>query len=127
MRELVMVVEGNTAVRQALGEVLQHVGYAVRTVASSEAAVAALAHGVQPAVLLLDLDQPQSAGWSLLARLSAQPLAPCAVIAMSTQRDDMRELLAFALGAGNYLTKPMSLAALKCAVDSGLERCRASF
>ncbi len=64
-----------------------------------------LARELRPAVIMLDVLMPGMDGWAVLTRLKADPeLAPIPVI-MATILDDRN--LGFALGATDYLTKPI--------------------
>jgi CheY-like chemotaxis protein len=64
-----------------------------------------LAKDLRPAVITLDVLMPGLDGWAVLAKLKADPeLAPIPVI-MATILDDRNR--GFALGASEYLTKPV--------------------
>jgi len=69
-----------------------------------------LASEVRPDAIVLDLVMPGLDGWAVLARLKAEPdLAeiPVTIISVAEERNK-----AFALGAADYLTKPVDRARL---------------
>jgi PAS domain S-box-containing protein len=64
-----------------------------------------LARSLQPDVITLDIMMPDMDGWSVLSHLKADPnLADIPVIVISFMGDESR---GFALGAADYLTKPV--------------------
>ncbi|MEZ4323469.1 MAG: response regulator [Myxococcota bacterium] len=64
-----------------------------------------LARAVRPSLITLDVFMPEMDGWSTLARLKSDPLLCDIPVAMITIHDDAQR--AFALGADEYLTKPV--------------------
>jgi PAS domain S-box-containing protein len=74
-------------------------------VASSGQEGLELARSLQPDVITLDIMMPDMDGWSVLSHLKADPnLADIPVIVISFMGDESR---GFALGAADYLTKPV--------------------
>ncbi len=74
-------------------------------VASSGSEGLQLARELQPDVITLDIMMPDMDGWSVLSHLKADPiLADIPVIVISFMGDESR---GFALGASDYLTKPV--------------------
>ncbi|MGB3401906.1 MAG: response regulator [Microcoleaceae cyanobacterium] len=74
-------------------------------VASSGQEGLELARTLQPDVITLDIMMPDMDGWSVLSHLKADPvLADIPVIVISFMGDESR---GFALGASDYLTKPV--------------------
>ena len=64
-----------------------------------------LARRVHPAVIALDVMMPGMDGWAVLAALKADPQLAAIPVIMMTIVDDRN--LGFALGAAEYLTKPI--------------------
>jgi CheY-like chemotaxis protein len=84
-------------------------GFTVRTAPSGPDGLA-LARTLRPAAITLDVMMPGMDGWAVLAALKADPhLAPIPVV-MVTILDDKE--MGFALGAVEYLTKPVDRARL---------------
>ena len=64
-----------------------------------------LAHKLQPAAITLDVLMPDMDGWSVLRALKADPVLRDIPVVMLTMVDDKSK--GYALGATDYLTKPV--------------------
>lgn len=62
----VLLVEDDDFIRQEISEALQDEGYTVNTAAHGKEALAILAEGNKPSVVLLDLMMPVMNGWEFL-------------------------------------------------------------
>jgi signal transduction histidine kinase/DNA-binding response OmpR family regulator len=101
---LVLVVDDDVAVRDLVGRSLKKEGYRVVTAASGQEGLE-LAAKLKPDVITLDVMMPSMDGWAVLTKLkSTEELAEIPVI-MMTIVDDRN--MGFALGASEYLTKPI--------------------
>ncbi len=101
---LVLVIDDDAAVRELIQRYLGREGYRVVCASDGEEGLR-LARKLRPAAITLDVMMPHMDGWSVLAALKGDPdLAPIPVI-MITIVDDRN--LGFALGAAEYLTKPI--------------------
>jgi signal transduction histidine kinase/CheY-like chemotaxis protein len=110
---VVLVIDDDPTVLELMGRFLEREGFAVRT-ASGGAEGLALARALHPVVITLDIKMPGMDGWAVLAALKADPeLAGIPVIVL-TMLDD--KATGFALGAVDYLTKPVSRDQLAVAV-----------
>ena len=110
----VLVVDDDPAARNLLGRFLGKEGFRVEEAADGEAALAR-ARSLRPDVITLDVLMPGMDGWAVLAALKADAeLAGIPVVMLSVL--DERHM-GFALGASDYLTKPVDrdllVAALK--------------
>ena len=100
----VLVIDDDANVRDLMSRYLSKEGFHVETAATGEDGLH-LAQALQPDVITLDVLMPGANGWSILAALKAQPLlADIPVIIMSIV-DSKNQ--GFALGAADYLTKPI--------------------
>ncbi len=100
----VLVVDDDPRVGDLLQRFLTKEGFEV-VVTTQGAQVAALARQVHPQAITLDVMMPDVNGWSVLAELKADPeLAAIPVIILSMVDD---QKVGFALGATDYLTKPI--------------------
>jgi CheY-like chemotaxis protein len=85
-RQRVLVVDNEEADRELLVQVLQPLGFEVRTAASGHDALDLLAAGFHPQAVLMDLAMPGIDGWETIRRLralehrSAMPAAHIAVV-----------------------------------------------
>jgi signal transduction histidine kinase/DNA-binding response OmpR family regulator len=101
---LVLVVDDDPNALDLLGRTLQGAG--VRIVTTSEGREALhLARSLQPAAITLDVLMPGMDGWEVLRELKADAATRDIPVFMVTMTDD-REL-GYALGATEFLTKPV--------------------
>ncbi len=114
-RPLALVIEDNGEAAVLMTAQLESQGFAVRRVASAEAALA-LADACTPDLISLDIRLPGMDGWEFLERLRALPhWDGVPVVVVSVEADPVR---GFALGAALVLQKPVGWQALA----KGLER-----
>ena len=110
-----LLVEDDESLRRIVGRHLRASGYQVTDVSSAEDAQRALADGLRPCLVLLDLNLPGDTGWDLLRGPSlAAAGSPPVVIASATTVNPKR--LAEFHVAG-YLPKPFPLETLVDTVD----------
>jgi CheY-like chemotaxis protein len=103
-RNTVLVVDDDAAVRDMLTRFLTGQGFHVVAVADGDAALRA-ARAVRPRAITLDVMMPSMDGWAVLSALKADPeLADIPVIMLTIVED---RNLGYALGAADYLTKPL--------------------
>jgi PAS domain S-box-containing protein len=101
---LILAVDDDPAVLDLLSRILAREGYAVRTAANGPAALA-LAREFQPKLITLDVMMPSMDGWSVLTALKGDVATRDIPVVMISIVDDKQ--LGFALGAAEYLTKPI--------------------
>lgn len=110
---LALVIDDDPPTRELLGRFLAREGFATRAAADGRAGLE-LARALRPAVILLDVMMPHMDGWSVLSALKADPeLADIPVIMVSMVGE---KGLGYALGAAEYLTKPIEWPRLKRAL-----------
>ncbi|MDD2881055.1 MAG: ATP-binding protein [Rhodoferax sp.] len=68
-RRRILVVDNEAADRELLSQVLQPIGFEVRTAASGHDCLDLLAAGLQPDVILMDLAMPGIDGWETIRRI----------------------------------------------------------
>ncbi|MEO8738126.1 MAG: response regulator [Casimicrobiaceae bacterium] len=113
-RGLVILVEDDAGMREALERVLVATGFDVRSFCSAEAALQD--HGTLDArCLVLDIHLPGLSGFELYDRLRAVDRRP-AVVFISARDDAHHQARAMKLGALDYLVKPFSGHALSAVV-----------
>jgi len=102
---VVLVIDDDPDALDLLGRTLQGAGVRVVTTSDGREAVS-LARTLQPAVITLDVLMPGMDGWEVLRQLKADPETWDIPVLMVTMTDD-REL-GYALGATEFLTKPVN-------------------
>jgi CheY-like chemotaxis protein len=118
-RATVLVIDDDASARDLVRRHLEKEGFQVETAASGEQGLRR-ARELRPDVITLDIIMPAMDGWSVLAALKADPALadiPVVVLTVVDERD-----IGFALGASDYLTKPVDrdrLAALMRRYDPG--------
>ena len=102
--QVVLVVDDDPIALDLLGRTLHEAGMSVVTATDGDEALA-MARSIQPAAITLDVLMPGKDGWEVLRQLKADPETQHIPVAMVTMTDD-REL-GYALGATEFLTKPV--------------------
>jgi signal transduction histidine kinase/CheY-like chemotaxis protein len=100
----VLVVDDDEAVRELMQRFLGREGFRVVATGRGEEALR-LAREIAPDAITLDVMMPGMDGWAVLAALKADPLTADIPVVMVTIVDDRN--LGYALGAADYLTKPI--------------------
>jgi len=100
----VLVIDDDPAVRDLMSRSLSREGYQVVTAASGPAGLE-IARARRPDVITLDVVMPGTDGWAVLTALK-QDAALAAIPVIMVSIVDERTL-GFALGAADYLTKPV--------------------
>ncbi len=118
----VLVVEDDPALRQMVVGWLRQAGHRPVPVESGERALEA-ARFERPAVILLDVELPGMDGYVVCRRLKASSdLAPIPVVFMTTRGGLDDRANGLALGADDYLQKPLDPRDLMLRVDRLLKR-----
>ena len=100
----VLVIEDDPGARDLLTRFLTKEGYQVKTAAGGEAGLR-LARELHPDIITLDVMMPGLDGWAVLSALKADPGLADIPVVMLTIVDNKN--LGYALGAADYLTKPI--------------------
>ena len=119
-RGRILVVDDEANAREALAELLEDDGYETETAADGEKALAMLER-FRPNVVLTDLKMPNLDGIGLIER--GRPRAPATAFIVMTAFGSIENAVeAIKMGADNYLTKPLDLAAVSALVDRAMEK-----
>ncbi len=117
---LVLVVDDEPAIRVALERALRLEGFAVRTAADGEEAIAAIA-AQPPAAIVLDVVLPGIDGHTVAARLRAA--GDDTPICILSARDEVADRVAgLQAGADDYLVKPFAIEELVARLHALLRR-----
>jgi len=120
----VLVVDDEANARQALVELLRLEGYEVESASDGKKALDRMAES-EPEVVLTDLKMPVLDGLELLRR-GKQRWPQTAFVVMTAFGSIDTAVEAIKLGAENYLTKPVDVAAVSAIVERALEKARLS-
>ncbi len=105
-RAVVLLVEDDEPLREALSEALRNEGYRVASVADGRLALRWLGEHARPALILLDLWMPNGDGWQLRQELrSHDHLRDIPVVVMTA----VPQQSAVVLGVRAVLEKPVTL------------------
>ncbi|MEE8360938.1 MAG: response regulator [Gemmatimonadales bacterium] len=102
---LVLMIDDDATARQLLKRYLTRAGFRVAEAADGESGLA-LAEAQRPDVITLDVLMPSMDGWAVLSALKGNPAVADIPVVMVTVMDDRN--IGFAMGASDYLTKPIN-------------------
>jgi len=100
----VLVIDDEAAIRDLMQRFLAKEGFRVAVAAGGEEGLR-LARELRPDAITLDVMMPGMDGWAVLSALKADPDVADIPVVMLTIVDDKN--LGYALGASDYLTKPI--------------------
>jgi CheY-like chemotaxis protein len=100
----VLVIDDDASVRDWMSRSLNNHGYRAVTASSGREGLE-LAKKLTPAVVVLDVMMPEMDGWAVLTAIKADPLLADIPVVMATILEDRN--LGYALGATDYMTKPI--------------------
>jgi len=115
----VLVIDDDGDARDLLERSLTRDGYRVVTSSRGEGALE-LVRRIRPAVITLDVQMPDMDGWSVLSALKSDPSVADIPVVLVTILEDRN--LGYALGATEYLTKPVDRARLLSVVERYAQR-----
>jgi len=110
----VLVIDDDPTIHDLLRRFLNKQGFQVRTANSGEEGLR-LAKMIRPEAITLDVMMPGMDGWSVLTALKANPQTADIPVVMMTMVDDQN--LGYALGAAEYLLKPVNAKQLGTILD----------
>jgi two-component system phosphate regulon response regulator PhoB len=118
----ILVVEDEVDLRELISFNLQREGFVCRCAIDGVAALAEVERAV-PHLMILDRMLPRKSGDDVLADLRRNHrTASIPVLMLTAKADESDELVGFALGADDYVTKPFSMKALIARVNALLRR-----
>jgi predicted signal transduction protein with EAL and GGDEF domain/FixJ family two-component response regulator len=104
----VLVADDDAILREIAGAMLRDAGFAVQTVASGDAAVAACALRL-PDIVLLDVEMPDGNGYQACTNIRSLPGGADLPIVMVTGCDDTSSIdQAYEAGATDFVVKPIN-------------------
>ncbi len=122
IKRSILVVEDEADLANMLRYNLEREGYVCRAVNDGASALAEVKKAA-PDLILLDRMIPGLSGDEVASRLRAdQQTARIPIIMLTAKADEADELVGFALGADDYITKPFSMKPLLARVSARLRR-----
>jgi Amt family ammonium transporter len=113
-RGTVLVIDDDGAVRELIERFLRREGFEVATASGGEEGLE-MAARLKPVAITLDVVMPGMDGWAVLRKLQDDDRLAGIPVIMVTMTDDMGK--GFALGATDFLTKPVERARLLTILD----------
>jgi CheY-like chemotaxis protein len=101
----VLVVDDDKVVQKLLHDYLSKLGYAVAAAMNGESGLR-MAKKLRPDAIILDVMMPDMDGWQVLSSLKADPLLNDIPVIMASIEEHQN--MGYALGATDYLVKPVS-------------------
>ena len=120
--ETVLVIDDDPTVLDLTRRFLTREGYAVQTAKSGTEGLE-LAKTLKPAAITLDVMMPGMDGWAVLTTLKRDPETADIPVIMLTMLDEKE--MGFALGASEYMSKPIDRQRLAGFLEKYLESSRA--
>jgi DNA-binding response OmpR family regulator len=119
MSETILVIDDQADVRQLLGFTLKEAGYRIVEADSGPSGIEAY-HANQPDLILLDIGLGSMDGLEVCRQLRAVTSTP--IIFLTSRNDEVDELVGFAAGGDDYITKPFSPKVVLARVSSLMRR-----
>jgi CheY-like chemotaxis protein len=117
-KQVVMVADDESVIRELLQRVLSEAGYEVLLAESGEQAIEC-ARTVKIDLILLDINMPGIGGISALREI-AQSVPASRIIMLTAVNDPNIAKVVMDLGVIDYLTKPIDIVTLKKAIQTHL-------
>jgi signal transduction histidine kinase/CheY-like chemotaxis protein len=114
--DLVLVIDDDPGMLELMGRLLNREGYRVVTASTGDEGLD-IVKRLRPQAVILDVLMPRTDGWSVLSSLKADEQTRAIPVIVLTMLDDSE--MAFALGAAEFMTKPVDRQQLAAA----LRRC----
>jgi DNA-binding response OmpR family regulator len=116
---VILIVEDETSLREALAYNLTRQEYTVEAVGDGPAALDA-AHRLSPDLILLDLMLPGLDGFEVCRILRKEMNVP--ILILTARDDEIDRVIGLEIGADDYITKPFSMRELMARVKAHLRR-----
>lgn len=117
----VIVVEDHEPSRRMMEKLLQLQGFKVRAAADSREFAREMRTPPMPCLILLDVGLPRVSGFQILGHLRQHPTTSAIPVVLVTAHTADKEVMrGLSLGAEGYLSKPVSVQALKAVIETVL-------
>jgi CheY-like chemotaxis protein len=117
----VLIVEDHEGSRSLLEKILRLHGHAVRAAGENREMARALREPPLPKLILLDVGLPRVDGYTILTHLRAHPQTSAIPVVLVTARAGQADVIrGLTLGAEGYVSKPVSVSALRTVLETVL-------
>ncbi len=120
----ILVVDDDPAILRLLELVLEGAHYSVYSTATGEN-VPQLIQELQPDLIMLDIELPDSSGIDLVPVIRQHTHSP--IMMVSGKNSDVEKISSFNSGADDYVVKPFSVAELMARIQAILRRSKQAF
>ncbi len=129
LRSHILIVDDDPEVGAVVGEILAGAGYSVGVAQNGQEALAALASEdtLTPALIVLDLNMPDTNGLDLLPILRQAVTRPIPVVILTGHAEVETQARAMRMGVQEFLIKPAPARKLVSVVDAVLAASPASY
>src|SRR5262249_36517021 len=118
----ILVVDDERDLTELLEYNLRRAGFEVTAVHDGRAALETVGR-LKPDLIVLDLMLPGIAGTEIASRIRTNPeTAGIPILILTAKGDEVDQVVGFALGADDYVTKPFSVKVLLARIDALLRR-----
>ncbi|MEX0691825.1 MAG: GAF domain-containing protein [Gemmatimonadales bacterium] len=114
-RRTVLVIDDEATARDLVRRLLEREGFRVLEAADGASGLA-LARAESPVLITLDVLMPGMDGWAVLGALKQDTITAAIPVIMVSVLDEQQ--MGFALGAADYVTKPVERARLLAAIEA---------
>lgn len=122
MKERILIVEDESAIREMIGYTLMKEGYAFEEAADVEQAKSFISRQ-KPDLILLDWMLPGISGLDYMRRLRSDPVTrEIPVIMLTAKSEEIDKVRGLDVGADDYITKPFSTRELLARIRAALRR-----
>ena len=118
----ILIAEDDARIRLYVAAALKEAGHTTRTAADGVATLSAYAER-RPDLLVLDLMMPRKSGFDVCEELRKTDVS-LPILVLTAKEAESDKILAFGLGADDYMTKPFSMGELKVRIGAILRRAR---
>lgn len=116
-----LIIDDDTHLRESLAEVLDLEGYDCHEAGTAQAGIEA-AFKIDPAVVILDIQLPDSSGFQICQTLRKRSRSTILIMMTGRFLSSEEKKQGFELGADEYMTKPFDLAELSIRIQQLLSR-----
>lgn len=118
----ILIAEDDARIRLYVAAALKDAGHTTRTAVDGVAALTAYAER-RPDLLILDIMMPRKSGFDVCEELRKNDES-LPILFLTAKEAESDKVLAFGLGADDYMTKPFSMSELKLRIGAILRRAR---